>query len=99
MILAREQWLALEHLGKDAASTPYVNLNVVLLPGKHDLGSAVVPGRHVTRHLGVLDSRKAEVADLEIAVLVDEDVAGLEVTVDDACRVDIFQSSLQDGGC
>ena len=37
---------------------------------------------------------KTEVADLEIAVLVDENVAGLEIAVDDACRVDIFQTAL-----
>jgi len=44
--------------------------------------------------LRVLDTRKAEVTDLEIAVLIDEDVAWLEIAVDDTCRVDIFQAAL-----
>lgn len=64
------------------------------LPREHDLGRAVVPRRNVTRHLGVLDARQAEVADLEIAILVDEDVAGLQVSVDDTGRVDVFQAAL-----
>lgn len=44
VVLSGEQRLALEHLGKDAAGAPYVNLNIVLLPREHDLRSAVVPG-------------------------------------------------------
>jgi hypothetical protein len=45
--------------------------------------------------LRILNSGQAKVADLEITVLVDEDVAGLEIAVDDTCRVDIFQTPLQ----
>lgn len=71
VVLAREQRLALEHLGEDAAGAPDVDLDIVLLPGEHDLGGAVVSGRDVAGHLGVLDAGEAEVADLEIAVLVD----------------------------
>jgi hypothetical protein len=37
---------------------------------------------------------ETEVADLEIAVLVDEDVARLQVTMDDTSRVDVFQTTL-----
>jgi hypothetical protein len=64
------------------------------LPGEHDLGRAVVPSGHVASHLGVLDAGQAKVADLEVAVLVDQDVAGFQVTVDDAGGVDIFQAAL-----
>jgi hypothetical protein len=96
VVLAGEEGLALEHLGEDAAGAPDVDLDVVLLPGEHDLGGAVVARRHVARHLGVLDAREPEVADLEVAVLVDEDVAGLEVAVDHAGRVDVFQAALEE---
>jgi len=41
-----------------------------------------------------LNTREAEVADLEIAVFIHEDVAGLEIAVDDACGVNIFETSL-----
>lgn len=92
MILAGEQRLALNHLGEDAAGAPDVDLDVVFLPRQHDLRSAVVSSRHVARHLGILQAREAEIADLQIAVLVDEDVAGLEVAVDDTGGVDVFQS-------
>lgn len=71
VVLAGEQRLAVEHLGEDAAGAPDVDLDVVFLPGEHDLGGAVVPRRHVSRHLGVLQPREAEVADLQVAVLVD----------------------------
>jgi hypothetical protein len=45
--------------------------------------------------LRVLNTGQAKVADLEITVLVNKDVARLEVAVDDTCRVDIFQTPLQ----
>lgn len=95
MVLAGEERLALEHLGKDAAGTPNVHLDVVFLPCEHDFGGAVVSRGDVAGHLGVLDSGQAKVANLEIAVFVDENVAGLEITVDDAGRVHIFEAALE----
>jgi hypothetical protein len=94
VVLSGEQRLALEHLRENASCTPNVHLDVVLLPREHNLGRAVVTGRNVTRHLGVLYTGQAEIADLQIAVLVDEDVAGLEVTVNNTGRVDVFQATL-----
>lgn len=94
MVLSWEQRLALEHLGKDAACTPDVDLNVVFLPCKHDLRGAVVAGGNVAGHLRVLYTGQAEIADLQITVLVHEDVAGLQVAVDDTSGVNIFQSTL-----
>lgn len=74
VVLSREERLALEHLGENASCTPDINLNIVLLPCEHDLRGSVVSGRYVTRHLGILYTGETEVANLEIAVLVDEDV-------------------------
>jgi hypothetical protein len=45
-------------------------------------------------HLRVLDTCKAKVANLQVAVLVDENVGGFEVTVDNAGGVDVFQTTL-----
>lgn len=42
----------------------------------------------------ILDPRKAKITDLEIAVCIYENVAGLEIAMDDAGRVDIFQTTL-----
>ena len=94
VVLAGEQGLALEHLGKDAACTPDVDLDIVFLPCKHDLRGAVVAGGNVTGHLRVLYTGQAEIADLQIAVLVDENVTGLQITVHNASRVDVFQTTL-----
>ena len=41
-----------------------------------------------------MDTREAEIADLEIAVFVDENIAGFEITMDNPCRVDVFQTTL-----
>lgn len=96
MILPREQWLPFQHLRKYATGTPYIDLNIILLPREHDLGGAVVSCRDVACHLRVLDTGETEVANFEIAVLVDEDVARFEVTVDDAGGVDVFQATLEE---
>ena len=75
-ILPREQWLPLEHLGKDAPGTPDIYRHVVLLPREHNFGCAIVPRGDVARHLRVLQTREAEIADFQVTVLVDENVAG-----------------------
>ena len=85
MVFTGEQRLAVQHLCENTARTPDVDLNVVLLPCEHDLGRAVVACRHVAGHLRLLDPSQAEVAYFQIAVLVDEDVAGFQVAVHDAC--------------
>lgn len=74
-ILAGKERLALEHLGEDAACGPDVDGDVVFLPGEHDFGGAVVAGGDVARHLRILNAGEAEIADLEVAILIDEDVA------------------------
>ena len=94
VVLAGEEWLALEHLSKDAASTPDIHLDIVFLPGEHDFGSSVVSSRNVARHLGVLDPCQAEVADFQIAILVDQDVTRFQVTMDDSRGVNVFEASL-----
>jgi hypothetical protein len=96
VVLSGEKRLALEHLSENAASTPDVDLDIVLLPCEHDLRRSVVSGRNVSSHLGVLYTGKTEVTDLQIAVLIYEDVAGLQVTVDNTSRVDVFQTTLRE---
>jgi hypothetical protein len=94
VVLSGEQRLALEHLGENAACTPDVHLHIVLLPREHNLWRSVVSSRNITSHLGVLYTGETEVADLEIAVFVYEDVARLQVTVDNTSRVHVFQATL-----
>jgi hypothetical protein len=94
VVLSGEQRLAFKHFCKDAPRAPDINLDVILLPGEHNLRCSVVSRRDVSSHLGVLYTGETEVADLEIAVFVDEDVAGLEITVDNTSRVDVFETAL-----
>ena len=97
VILPREQGLALQHLREDASCTPDINFDIVLLPCEHDLGRSVVSRGDISGHLGILDTGESEIADLQVAVLIHENVTGLEISVDDSSRVDIFQASLSNG--
>jgi hypothetical protein len=70
----------------------------VVLEAKHDLGRAVPSRRHVLGHVaGILlrvdreTARQAEIADLELAVGVDQQVTRLEVTVQHVRRVDVLE--------
>ena len=90
---------AREHLCEYATHGPYVYGERVLVHGEHQLGGAVPARRHVLGHeRGVVLGRgresagHPEVADLELAVAVDEEVARLEVAVEDASRVDVLES-------
>lgn len=94
VVLSGEQGLALEHLSEDAARTPDINLDIVFLPGEHNLRSSVVSGGNIARHLWVLDSSQTEIANLQIAVLVDENIARLQITMNHAGGMDIFQAPL-----
>ena len=94
VVLSREQRLALEHFCEDTACTPDIDLNIVFLPCKHNLRCTVVTSGNVSGHLRVLYTGQAEIADLQIAVLVYEDVAGLQVTVNDTGGVDVLQTTL-----
>lgn len=94
VVFSGEQWLALQHLCKDAACAPDIHLHVVLLPCKHDFGGSVVPRGDIARHLRILYARQTKIANLQIAVLIDKNVARLQVTVNNAGGVYIFQSAL-----
>jgi hypothetical protein len=42
----------------------------------------------------ILDTSKSKVANLEIAVLINENIARLEITMNNTSRVDKFQAAL-----
>ncbi len=88
-----------------ATYVPHVDAVVVEAVGaEHELGRAVPPRHHVLRH-GLLDllvgvppfprgpgAREAEVGDAELAGARDEEVARLEVAVDDAVVVQVLEA-------
>ena len=82
---------------QDAADGPDVDLEAVALLAE-DLGRDVV-GRAAERLLAlavVLEPRgQAKVADLELHVVVEEEVAQLQVAVDDALPVQVLHAQQQ----
>ena len=94
VILSWEKRLALQHLCEDTSGTPDINLDIIFLPCEHNLRRSIVSRRDISGHLGILNTSQTEVADLQIAVFVDQDVAGFEVAMDNTRRVDILESPL-----
>jgi hypothetical protein len=72
----------------------------VALEAQHDLWCSVPPGSHILGHvprilLGVHGEAtgQSEIANFELAVGVDEQVARFEVAVEHICRVDVFEAA------
>ena len=83
---------ALDNDEQDDAHAEDVNLATIIRLSFLDLGSHVRHGAAVGRQLGDLfEGRKAEVSDLEVEVLVDEDVLQLEVAVHDRLRLEVLE--------
>mmetsp|Transcript_6182 Transcript_6182/g.19829 ORF Transcript_6182/g.19829 Transcript_6182/m.19829 type:complete len:367 (+) Transcript_6182:79-1179(+) len=100
VVVAGEQRLAQQELAEDAAAGPDVYCLSVLLACEHDLRRAVPPRHDVLRQLprraearrevGLDASSEAQVADLEIAIRVDEEVRRLQVAVQHVGRVHVL---------
>mmetsp|Transcript_73848 Transcript_73848/g.225858 ORF Transcript_73848/g.225858 Transcript_73848/m.225858 type:complete len:298 (-) Transcript_73848:290-1183(-) len=97
-VVPRVQGLAHVHLGEDAADRPDVDGARVVGPGAQHLGRPVPPRADVLRHrahpalVGEAHARQAEVADLQVAIAVDEQIARLQVPVDDLRRVHVLHA-------
>lgn len=96
MVFAGEERLGCEHLSENTSRAPDVHLHVIFLPGEHNFRCSVVSRRHITSHLRVLNSGQAKVANLEIAVFIDQDVAWFEIAVDNSSRMDVFETTLEE---
>lgn len=93
VVASGEERLAVDELHEDAANGPDVDGGGVVGGVEQQLGRAVPPGHHVLRHHVALGggARQPEVADLEVAVGVQQQVAGLEVAVDHVGGVDVLE--------
>lgn len=72
----------------------------VALEAEHDFGSAVPTGSHVFCHVACVlfwvlgeASGETEVADLELAIGVDEKIAGFEISMKDIGGVNVFETA------
>lgn len=100
IVSPREERLAAQHLCQNASNGPYVDGLGVLLEREHDFRRAVPSRRDVFSHEpgfsarrlgGFYGSCKTKVADLEVAVGIEEQVRGFEVAVDDIGAVECFE--------
>lgn len=91
-----EHGLPPEDLGEDAAHGPDVDRGPVVVAREQQLGGAVPARDHVLGHklpVALAGPREPEVAYLQVAVGVHQEVSGLEVAVKNIGRVEIFQPS------
>ena len=95
-VFSGEQGLSAQHLGQYAANTPDIDGFCVLFKCQHDFGRTVPTGCDVFRHEpGVVVSRggrtgQTKVTDFQVTVCVEQEVGGLQVTVEDICGVHCF---------
>ena len=93
--VTREEGLSCAHLGKDATDGPHVDASRVLTSTQENLGGSVPQGDDL---VGVCAQRntkgagKTEIGELEVALLVDEEVLGLEIAVQDAVGVAVLDA-------
>mmetsp|Transcript_27500 Transcript_27500/g.81494 ORF Transcript_27500/g.81494 Transcript_27500/m.81494 type:complete len:332 (-) Transcript_27500:837-1832(-) len=98
---AREERRLLQHLAEHAPQAPHVNgRGVGAVEAAAELGGAVPARRHVVRPsarslTGRCEPRQTQVAQLELAVGVDEHVFGLDVPVQHAVRVHVRHAAQQ----
>mmetsp|Transcript_5011 Transcript_5011/g.8544 ORF Transcript_5011/g.8544 Transcript_5011/m.8544 type:complete len:261 (-) Transcript_5011:25-807(-) len=84
LVLAGEQGSLRHDLGEDAADGPYVDRGVVVFRAHEDVGGPVPEGHDLVGevlHGDAESSSQAEVSQLEHSLPVDEQVLGLEVSV------------------
>ena len=73
---------------------------------QHDLRSTVPPGGHVFGHEALISPRfnvviiirlvpsgQTKITDLQLAISVNEEIAWLEISMDDIGRVDVLESA------
>lgn len=99
IVLARKQRLVVEHLGEYASDRPHVYGLVVALRVEHDLGRTIPTRRHVLGQearvivVGIGDARQPEVAYLQVAVRVQQQIARLEVTMQHVRRMNVLETA------
>lgn len=106
MVSNTEERLSFEHLCKDASYTEHVNslcvLKIVLM-SKKQLWSSVDPSsnvlcvfRMITFVLVIIilrdDTRETEVTDLDVAVRVNQDITGFQITMNNLRLLKIPQT-------
>lgn len=94
MVFSREERLSWHHFRQNAPDTPDIYSIAIFLPCQHDLRCSIVSCCDIACHLVVLLSSQSEIADFQITIFVDQEIAGFKVTVNHPGWMKIFQSTL-----
>lgn len=89
---ALQEWLARQQLAEDAAHGPHVDGWAVFVGAEEEFGRAVPEGHDQLGKLGrwvAVVPCHAEIGDLEGAAVVEEEVGGLEIAVEDPVFVEV----------
>lgn len=96
-ILCLEEDATAQQLAKNAAHRPYIHRRRVVASAHQNLRCAIVLGDHLLGHvlglIRLLDAGQSKVTDLEHAIRVDQQIARLDVAMQDAGRVQIFEAA------
>jgi hypothetical protein len=101
---AGEHWLATQELTKNATDRPHVDTLGVLGRAKKNLGCTVPTSSDVVGQHRVVDqfvlqrsdrARKTEISDLEEALGIEQQVAGLHVSMQHIARVHVLERLAQ----
>mmetsp|Transcript_30089 Transcript_30089/g.87643 ORF Transcript_30089/g.87643 Transcript_30089/m.87643 type:complete len:243 (+) Transcript_30089:213-941(+) len=98
VVASRKDRFLGQHLGKDARDGPDVDLGVIGRTGQHDLWGAVPPSDHVLGEVLLLLSvgdatGEPKVAQLEVAIRIQENIGGLEVPVNYPSGMNVIQTA------
>jgi len=90
-----EERLAGSHLGEDAANGPHVDASGVLATTEQNFGRAVPEGNDfvgVSAERNTKSASQTEISQLQVALLVDEQVLRLQVTMQDTVGVAVARA-------
>lgn len=95
MVSSGKQRLSVHKLHKDATHRPHINGSSILWRVQQQLRCPVPSGDHIFSHELVLWSRssKTKINDLQIAICIQQKVAGFQISMNNIGRMYVFQPS------
>ena len=98
-IFAGEERSPTEHFRENTPDTPNINRLCILLKSEHNFRRPIPPRRHIFSHKpgiilrGIGAPCQSKVTDFEIAVGIEQQVGGFQVTVEDVGRMHCLESA------
>ena len=98
-IFAGEERSPTEHFRENTPNTPNINCLCILLKSEHNFRRPIPPRRHILGHKpgiilrGISTPCQSKVTDFEIAVGIEQQVGGFQVTVEDVGRMHCLEGA------